>query len=98
MTTFDPLKQLSTGAVMIHFDCASVTSMMVRLRHSKTDLAGRGLVLSAVCISQRVPPSVCPVHTLLATLQAGMAPLDAPLFINRCGILVVHSQVVKAIW
>ncbi len=78
MTAFGPCKQLSTGAVAIHFDCTSVPFAMVRLRHSKTNPTGQCMVLSAVSLCQRVPSSVCPVPILLAPLRVGMAPLDAP--------------------
>ncbi len=39
----------------------------------------QGAVVSMACICLKVPPSVCPVHTLLASLQLGMLPPDTPL-------------------
>ncbi len=95
--TFDLLRQLTAGAVTIHFAHIPAFSVTVRLRHSKTDLAGRGTTLTAACVCQKVPPSVCPVHILLATMRVGMAPSEAPLFISPRGTPAVRSDVVKAI-
>ncbi len=95
--TFDSLRQLTAGAMAIHFAHTPALSATIRFRHSKTDPAGLGTTLTAACICQRVPPSVCPVHILLATMRVGMAPSEAPLFVSPHGTPVVRSGVVKVI-
>ncbi len=65
---FDPLRHLTTGAVSIYFPRSATPLATGQLRQSKMDPAGWGAVVSMACVCLKVPPSVCPVHTLLATL------------------------------
>ncbi len=96
MATFDPHRQLMVGSASIHLGQMAPFAM-IKLLRSKTDSAGRGVTLSVVCICSKVPLAICPVHTLLAMLRLGVAPVEAPLFIGPCGTPVVRAQVVSAI-